>query len=47
MFSDLVFQKHFGEFTIKRFESTQDFENYMGLKNYGFDPDTPGVCFGF
>jgi hypothetical protein len=36
----------FGNFTVKAFETIDQFNSYIGSDDYGTD-GRPGVCFGF
>ncbi len=36
----------FGNFTFKKFDSNEEFNNYVGDLDYGLD-SKPAICFGF
>ena len=39
--------KDFGKFYMRRFQSNEELDNYIGDPDYGWSDKKPGVCFGF
>jgi hypothetical protein len=39
--------QHFGNFSIIAFDSEEEFDSYIETDGYGYNDETPGICFGF
>ena len=36
-----------GQFVYKEFDSVEEILEYTSQEGYGWDPEIPGICFGF